>query len=51
MSNIIRGALLGALLYSFTAAAQTDPALAKKLNADEYGMKSYVMAFLKAGSV
>ena len=49
MSNIIRGALLGALLYSFTAAAQTDPALAKKLNADEYGMKSYVMAFLKAG--
>jgi uncharacterized protein len=26
-----------------------DAALAKKLGADEYGMRSYVMAFLKAG--
>lgn len=26
-----------------------DPALANKLGADDYGMKSYVMAFLKAG--
>jgi uncharacterized protein len=27
-----------------------DSTLAKKLNADEYGMKQYVMAFLKKGS-
>ncbi|MEZ4992285.1 MAG: YciI family protein [Saprospiraceae bacterium] len=26
-----------------------DPALAEEVGADEYGMKSYVMAFLKAG--
>ncbi len=26
-----------------------DPSLAKKLGADEYGMKHYVMAFLKSG--
>ena len=28
---------------------QYDPQLAQKLGADEYGMKAYVMAFLKAG--
>jgi uncharacterized protein len=28
---------------------QYDPQLAQKLGADEYGMKTYVMAFLKAG--
>jgi len=28
-----------------------DEALARKLGADEYGMKKYVMAFLKSGSV
>jgi uncharacterized protein len=28
---------------------QYDPQLAKKLGADDYGMKQYVMAFLKAG--
>ena len=28
-----------------------DSALAKKLGADDYGMKKYVMAFLKSGSV
>ncbi|HEX5025995.1 MAG TPA: YciI family protein [Agriterribacter sp.] len=28
-----------------------DEALAKKLGADEYGMKQYVMAFLKSGTV
>ncbi|MDQ6843023.1 MAG: hypothetical protein M3Z92_01530, partial [Bacteroidota bacterium] len=27
-----------------------DSALAKKLGADEYGMKKYVIAFLKAGN-
>ncbi len=45
---------------AISAAAQTpdaakkpkfDAALAKKLGADEYGMKSYVMAFLKTGPV
>lgn len=45
---------------AFAAAAQTpaaakkpkfNAALAKKLGADEYGMKSYVMAFLKTGPV
>ncbi len=30
-------------------AAKYDAALARKLNADDYGMKKYVMAFLKAG--
>lgn len=49
MKTAIGRMLLGALLYSFSAAAQSDPALAKKLNADENGMKVYVMAFLKAG--
>ena len=29
--------------------SQYDPQLAQKLGADEYGMKSYVMAFLKSG--
>ena len=40
-----------ALLLAAPAAAQTtyDAALAKKLKADEYGMRTYVMAFLKAG--
>ena len=39
------------LLLAVPAAAQTtyDAALAKKLKADEYGMRTYVMAFLKAG--
>ena len=30
---------------------QYDSLLAKRLGADEYGMKKYVMAFLKSGSV
>ncbi|WP_426668639.1 hypothetical protein ACPPVU_20690 [Mucilaginibacter sp. McL0603] len=29
--------------------SQYDPQLAQKLGADEYGMETYVMAFLKAG--
>ena len=39
------------LLVAVAAAAQTtyDAALARKLKADEYGMRTYVMAFLKAG--
>jgi uncharacterized protein YciI len=39
------------LLLAVPAAAQTayDAALARKLKADEYGMRTYVMAFLKAG--
>jgi uncharacterized protein YciI len=39
------------LLLAGQAVAQTtyDAALAKKLKADEYGMRTYVMAFLKAG--
>lgn len=40
------------LLSAFSINAQTetyDPALAEKLSADEYGMKQYFLAFLKAG--
>ena len=39
------------LLLAVPAAAQVtyDAALARKLKADEYGMRTYVMAFLKAG--
>ncbi|MBO9612465.1 MAG: hypothetical protein J7619_07210 [Dyadobacter sp.] len=33
-----------------SANAAYDSTLAKKLNADEYGMKKYVMVFLKTGS-
>lgn len=50
--------IFAALLINFTAMcsfAQTinpkyDSVLAKKLNADEYGMKSYVLVLLKTGS-
>lgn len=43
------------LLFAFTAAGQApnpnyDAALAEKLGADEYGMKSYVLVILKTGS-
>jgi len=40
-----------AVLMALTALGEStyDAALAKKLKADEYGMKTYVMAFLKAG--
>lgn len=43
--------LLAALAFSLLVHAQAnfDEALAKKLNADEMGMRKYVMAFLKAG--
>jgi uncharacterized protein len=47
--------MLFALAGCFAAIAQSkqepryDADLAKKLGADEYGMKSYVMVFLKAG--
>jgi len=43
--------MIVALLLAVPVAAQTtyDAALAKKLRADEYGMRTYVMAFLKAG--
>src|SRR4051812_14454708 len=44
---------LVALLLFSNVRAQTktsfDSSLAKKLGADDYGMKQYVMAFLKAG--
>src|SRR5688572_28637573 len=43
--------LLSACAMPHPAAAQGtyDAALATKLGADEYGMRTYVMAFLKAG--
>ena len=43
--------LLAALAMPLPAAAQAayDAALAKKLGADDYGMRTYVMAFLRAG--
>ncbi|MBO9637527.1 YciI family protein [Siphonobacter aquaeclarae] len=45
--------LLLLLLCATGASAQTtyDEPLARKLGADEYGMKKYVLAFLKTGSV
>ncbi|MFT3701072.1 MAG: hypothetical protein QM802_01815 [Agriterribacter sp.] len=36
------------LNYSYSQSNQFDSVLAKKLGADEYGMKQYVMAFLKS---
>lgn len=50
MSTIIRATGL-ILLLALPVAGQTayDAALARKLKADEYGMRTYVMAFLKAG--
>jgi uncharacterized protein YciI len=50
MPMMLRALGLG-LLLATPAAAQTiyDAALATKLKADEYGMRTYVMAFLKAG--
>ena len=50
MSTTVRAMNL-ALLLALPVAAQTayDAALARKLKADEYGMRTYVMAFLKAG--
>ena len=50
MSKTLRAMTL-ALLLALPVAAQSayDAALARKLKADEYGMRTYVMAFLKAG--
>ena len=44
-------AILIALILTVSVHAQTtfDAALATKLKADDYGMRTYVMAFLKAG--
>ncbi len=41
------------IFFSLDSKAQSlyDEALAKKLGADEYGMKQYVMVFLKSGTV
>jgi uncharacterized protein YciI len=41
--------LLALLAPSLLLHAQLDEALAKRLNADELGMRKYVIAFLKAG--
>ena len=50
MSTTVRAMSLALLLALPVAAQGTyDAALAKKLKADEYGMRTYVMAFLKAG--
>jgi uncharacterized protein YciI len=46
-------AIITVIFISATVHAQTnnyDSALAKKLNADDYGMKSYVFVLLKKGS-
>ena len=50
MSTTARAMSLALLLALPVAAQGTyDAALARKLKADEYGMRTYVMAFLKAG--
>lgn len=41
--------LLLLIVLNLNTKAQYDSALAKKLNADEYGMKSYVLVMLKTG--
>jgi uncharacterized protein YciI len=48
---LISKSILAVALAALAASAQStyDAALAKKLGADEYGMRVYVMAFLKAG--
>src|ERR1700744_6805656 len=49
--NLIITLLLitGASCFAQSNNPQYDAQLAKKLGADDYGMKQYVMAFLKAG--
>ncbi|MDB5153553.1 MAG: hypothetical protein JWR54_2304 [Mucilaginibacter sp.] len=49
--NLIIALLLvaGANCFAQSKNPQYDPKLAKKLGADEYGMKTYVIAFLKSG--
>lgn len=44
------GIAMAAALCAVAAESKYDPALAAKLKADEYGMRVYVMALLKAGS-
>lgn len=47
----ILSTLLLFFLYSYTMGQQTyDPVLAEQYNADDYGMKTYIMAFLKKGA-
>lgn len=41
--------LLILLFFPFLGFSQYDETLAKKTGADAYGMKTYVMAFLKTG--
>jgi len=45
--------IIACLSFQFTNAQtnEYDSALAKKLNADDYGMKQYVLVLLKKGSV
>jgi uncharacterized protein len=51
MKNLFIGSMCVVSLNCFAQSKnpQFDPQLAQKLGADEYGMKTYVMAFLKAG--
>jgi uncharacterized protein YciI len=51
---MIKNLIIALLITSANCFAQSknpqyDPQLAQKLGADEYGMKTYVMAFLKSG--
>ena len=54
LSKYCCGLLLSAVFVFFATAQssnpQYDPALAKKLGADEYGMKNYVFVILKTGA-
>jgi uncharacterized protein YciI len=49
MKTILIAFLFFCCQISFAQKNNYDEALAKKLGADDYGMKKYVMAFLKAG--
>jgi uncharacterized protein len=51
MKNLFIGSMCVVSLNCFAQSKnpQYDPQLAQKLGADEYGMKTYLMAFLKAG--
>jgi uncharacterized protein YciI len=48
MRNCLIALMFGSV-FALPALAQTDPALARSLGANENGMRSYVMVFLKTG--
>lgn len=50
LKHFLMAILLSLQAFVFAQNAQYDSTLAKSLGADDYGMKSYVLAILKTGS-